>query len=109
MYIISSMETPRQVKRVLSALGEQLERAGERFELVVIGGSALVALGFVGRAVADQGTGRHEADLRALNPSREELLAAARWARTHDPSPGFLESLHSTLAVLGVEDADLGA
>jgi hypothetical protein len=198
MYIISTMETPRQVEGVLSALGEQLERAGAYFELVVIGGSALVALGFVGRAtrdidvvaleyggefvpadplppalataaayvardfdlppdwlnpgptellrfglpegfaqrtvrqeygpalvvhfagrldqihlklyaVADQGAGRHEADLRALDPSREELLAAARWARTHDPSPGFLHALHSTLAVLGVDDADLGA
>ncbi len=183
---------------ILSALGEQLQALGAGVELVVVGGSALLALGFVTRttkdvdivafaeqgalhpakpfpqpleeakervrrdfgleekwlnpgptdllqfglpegfwdrlttrrygdgltvhfagrldqihfklyAMADQGPGRHEADLRALNPIREELVAAARWARTHDPSPGFLMVLEPALRHLGVEDVDLGA
>jgi hypothetical protein len=58
-------------------------------------------------AMVDQGAGRHEADLRALSPTRDELLAAARWAITHDPSEGFRGQLLQALALLGVEDADL--
>ena len=59
-------------------------------------------------ALVDQGLGKHEADLRALTPSREELVQAARWTRTHDPSPGFREMLERALHYLGVDDADLG-
>jgi hypothetical protein len=59
-------------------------------------------------AFVDQGLGKHGQDLAALDPSREELLEAARWTRTHDPSPGFREMLERALAYLGVEDADLG-
>jgi hypothetical protein len=185
-----------RAEQVLSALGDQLDAAGERFEIVVIGGSALLALGlidratrdvdlvaliedgglvdpkplpegliaardrvaqdfgldadwlnaapsslldfglpdgFVGRlesraygpsltvhlasrfdqihfklyALVDQGPGKHEADLRALAPSRDELLQAARWSTTHDPSDGFRQELLAALEYLGVEDADL--
>ena len=60
-------------------------------------------------ALVDQGAGRHESDLRALDPTREELVAAARWTRTHDPSEGFREQLEGALRYLGVEDVDLGA
>lgn len=59
-------------------------------------------------ALVDQGPGKHESDLRALRPTADELLQAARWARTHDPSEGFRQELTSALAHLGVEDADLG-
>lgn len=59
-------------------------------------------------ALVDQGAGRHEDDLRALRPTGEELLAAARWSRTHDTSPGFRRELLRVLEHLGVEDADLG-
>lgn len=59
-------------------------------------------------ALVDQGSGKHEDDLKALGPSREELLEAARWTRTHDPSSGFREMLERALAYLGVEDVDLG-
>lgn len=38
-------------------------------------------------AMVDQAGGRHEADLRALRPTTDELVAAARWSMTHDPSP----------------------
>lgn len=60
-------------------------------------------------AMVDQGAGKHEADLRALEPTRDELLAAARWTRTHDPSEGFREQLVAALAYLGVEDVRLDA
>lgn len=60
-------------------------------------------------AAADQQGGRHEADLRDLAPTEEELIAAARWTRTQDPSEDFLLMLHAKLADLGVADADLGA
>lgn len=181
---------------LLDALSEHLAAAGETYELVVIGGSALLALGLVDRvtrdvdvvalrvdgalassdplpgpladakdfvardfrvasdwlnpgptsllrfglpegfesrltpraygdsltvhyasrldqihfklyAMVDQGPGRHEADLRALRPTTDELLAAARWTRTHDPSPGFRSQLIAVLAHLGVEGPDV--
>ena len=190
--------TADSLDTILAALGEQLQSLGAQVELVVVGGSALLALGLVKRsttdvdvvafahqgalqpakpfpqpleearervkrdfglkedwlnpgptdllqfglpvgfwsrlttrsygdaltvhfagrhdqihfklyAMTDQGAGRHEADLRALRPSRDELIAAARWARTQDPSPGFLMVLVSALRHLGVEDVDLGA
>lgn len=183
--------------RLLDALGEQLERSSASYELVVVGGSALLALGLVTRptkdvdlvalrdhsglvpatplpvplaaardrvardfqlpadwlndepasllafglpegfmerahredhgpaltvwyasrfdqihlklyAAVDQGPGRHEADLRALEPSAEELMSAARWSRGHDPSTGYRHVLEQALAALGVRDASLG-
>lgn len=52
---------------------------------------------------------KHFTDLQALAPSAEQLLQAARWTRTHDPSPGFLGELRRILALLNVEvsNADL--
>ena len=183
---------------ILDALAEQLQSLGEQLEMVVIGGSALTALGLVRRAtrdvdllaiaengnlrsaeplpealrtardrvardfemdenwlnagptnllrwglpagfmtrvvtrrygqalavhfagrvdqihfklfaMVDQAGGRHEADLRALHPSTAELIAAARWSVTQDPSPGYRMMLVEALSTLGVEDADLGA
>lgn len=187
----------KQLDEVFAALSEQLERSGSHYELVVVGGSALIALGFIARptrdvdivavlsagaltkadplpkelvdardrvardfdllenwlnpgpaglmdfglpdgflervetrqfpralivhfasridqihfklyAFADQEGGKHEQDLRALDPTREELVRAARWTRLHDPSEGFLQLLKKALANLGVADADLG-
>jgi hypothetical protein len=58
-------------------------------------------------AAADQGMrSKHAADLMALRPSHDELPAAARWSRTHDPSEGYRQQLMAILAALGVEDAD---
>lgn len=190
--------THEGLDQILSALGEQLEARGTRFEIVVIGGSALLALGLVTRptrdvdilalaengelatanplptplqeaghrvgrdlglgenwlnagpadllqwglpagfrervitrhygraltvlfagqldqihfklyAMVDQGGGRHESDLRALQPTKQNLIAAAKWSVTQDPSPGFRLMLEQALQQLGVEDADLGA
>lgn len=49
---------------------------------------------------------KHLADLRKLEPTPAELLAAARWARTHDPSPGFRMGLAAALGMLGVGGVD---
>jgi hypothetical protein len=59
-------------------------------------------------AMVDQGGGRHETDLRALSPTRGELIAAARWSVTQDPSDGYRTVLADALRILGVDDADLG-
>lgn len=59
-------------------------------------------------ALVDQAGGRHEADLRALHPTAEELIAAAHWSMTQDPSPGYRIVLKEALDALGVEDAALG-
>jgi hypothetical protein len=197
MHIISLVDEA-QTHELLSALGEQLAARGVRIEIVVTGGSGLLALGLISRAtrdvdvvalrsgqalskprplpralieardrvardfglpedwlnaapvdlldfglpdgfvdrlerrdygealsvhfasrfdqihfklyaMVDQGAGKHEADLRALAPSRDELLIAARWTRTHDTSDGFREQLLAAIAYLGVEDVSLDA
>lgn len=57
-------------------------------------------------AMVDQGSGRHEADLGALAPSKGELRDAAAWAMTHDPSEGFRRELEAVLDHLGGIDDD---
>ena len=54
-------------------------------------------------ATADSDMGRHYQDLQDLQPTAEELLAAARWTRTQDPSEGFLFVLGEALKALGHE------
>lgn len=113
---------------LFSALGEQLGLLGDRYDLVVIiGGSALLALGFVARPTRDVDVlalaygdrllpakplpGRlAQASARVARDfaTRDELVAAARWSRTHDPSEPHREILVEALAYLGVTDADLG-
>ncbi|TAH38039.1 MAG: hypothetical protein EYC70_05285 [Planctomycetota bacterium] len=59
-------------------------------------------------AAVDQGPqSKHYADLLLLAPTVAELLEAARWCRTHDPSEPFRDSLRQTLHSLGVEAHDL--
>lgn len=50
---------------------------------------------------------KHANDLRRLAPSREELLVAARWARSQDVSLPFAGQLANMLTALGVEDAEV--
>ena len=58
-------------------------------------------------AAVDQGLrSRHIQDLRELDPTADELLAAARWTFTHDPSPQFRSEMVATLNALGLEEAD---
>jgi hypothetical protein len=189
--------SPQQADQLLDALGAQVGELGARCEIVVVGGSALLALGLVSRATrdvdvvavredgvlhpadplphalyvararvardfqlpedwlnagpaalltfglpegfmtradrreygsaltvwlasrfdqihlklyatVDQGLGKHESDLRGLRPTEQELLAAARWSRTHDPSAGYRMVLGEVLRAFGVDDAALG-
>jgi len=55
-------------------------------------------------AAANRG-GYHVDDLLLLRPTSEEIVAAARWCRTHDPSDGFLQILTSMLKILKYDDA----
>ena len=58
-------------------------------------------------AAVDQGPrSRHFQDLRDLKPDRDDLLSAAHWAMSHDPSPGFRRLLVEMLRALDIEDAD---
>lgn len=88
---------------------DRLERRDYGEALTVHFASRFDQIHFKLYAMIDQGAGKHEADLRALEPTRDELLAAARWTRTHDPSEGFREQLLAALAYLGVEDVRLDA
>jgi len=49
---------------------------------------------------------RHLDDLAALAPTAGELVRAARWTQTHDPSPAFAQNLAAVLAAMGVEVPD---
>lgn len=49
---------------------------------------------------------KHFADLRALEPTREELHAAAAWTRTHDPSRAFRRELVGALWMLDAKVGD---
>jgi Nucleotidyltransferase of unknown function (DUF6036) len=60
-------------------------------------------------ATVDQGPGKHLADLEALAPTNQELLDAAVWSRTHDPSDGYRSVLVGVLAHFGVDGGNLGA
>jgi hypothetical protein len=55
-------------------------------------------------ATVDQGAGKHLYDLQALEPTEQELLDAARWSETHDPSEGYRTVLADVLAHFGVDD-----
>lgn len=192
---MSDIQNKEKMDQLLRALGEQLAASGERHELVVIGGSGLLALGVIERstrdidivalradgdldsakplpeglqaardrvardfsipegwlnpgptdllefglpdgfvkrlerrdygeglavylasrydqihfklyALVDQGPGKHEEDLRALAPSEDELIAAAKWTVSHDPSEGYRLMLRNALTHLGVEHGD---
>lgn len=55
-------------------------------------------------AAVDQMGSYHADDLKALNPTTEELVAAAHWAMTHDISEGFVLMLKELLKMIGFED-----
>ncbi len=75
--------TTDRADRLLVALGEHLAARGERFELVVIGGSALLALGLIDRTTRD-------VDIVALR-SGEDLDKA-------DPLPAALREARDLVA-----------
>jgi hypothetical protein len=60
-------------------------------------------------ATVDQGAGKHLNDLQALAPTERELLDAAHWSQTHDPSDGYRRVLANVLAHFGIADGNLDA
>jgi hypothetical protein len=82
-----------------------LERAVARSYgrgLQVLFASRLDQIHFKLYAAVDRG-GQHFSDLQALQPTKEELLAAAFWSETHDTSSAYRELLDEALSYLGVE------
>ncbi|AJF06040.1 hypothetical protein [Geoalkalibacter subterraneus] len=82
----------------------------DRLEWTRFGDKLTVA--FIGRrdqiffklyAAVDQFGSYHAADLQALKPTDTELLDAAAWTRTHDPSQGYLEGLMMFFREFGYE------
>lgn len=99
---MSDIQHKETIDTVLEALAEQLAAADERYELVVIGGSGLLALGVIDRATRDVDIVALHSDgsLEGAKPLPEGLRAA-RDRVSRDFS--------STLTFLGVEDGNLGA
>ena len=55
-------------------------------------------------AVIDQGAGRHVSDLKALQPTEDELILSARWVLTQDAGEVFPQIVRNTLTSLGYEN-----
>lgn len=55
-------------------------------------------------ALVDQGPGKHLQDLTTLYPSKDELLAAARWVLTQDAGQDFPAIVRALLIDLGHDD-----
>jgi len=55
-------------------------------------------------AADDKPGGKHHLDLQRLQPTHTELLAAAQWVQTHDPSDGFAIMLSGVLRAFGVNE-----
>jgi hypothetical protein len=87
---------------------DRLERRDYGDGLVVYFASRYDQIHFKLYAAVDQGPGKHESDLRALAPTEGELIAAAQWSCTQDPSEGYAQVLRAALATFGVEYVDLG-
>lgn len=108
MLIIASVE---QLNRLLDAISEHLASAGRHYELVAVGGSALLALGLITRptkdldvvAVADHGR------LETAEPLPRELIDARdRVARDFDLADDWINAGPTGLLDLGLPDGFLG-
>ena len=104
------IDSQEQAERVLSALGEQLQGHGERFELVVIGGSGLLALGEIKRSTRDVDLValRKGEDLGPAEPLPDALRRAAeRVARDFGLDAGWLNGGPTSLLDLGLPEGFL--
>jgi len=79
------------------------ERYGNRVTVNFI--SRIDQIHFKLYAAVDSGPGYHVDDLLSLEPTMDEMGAAAAWAITHDVSPGFKLVLKDMLIKLGYESA----
>jgi hypothetical protein len=58
-------------------------------------------------AVDDGPHSKHFSDLQLLDPTQAELIQAALWCLTHDPSDGFRSQMRGALRALGVSDDEI--
>lgn len=88
---------------LLRALAEQLAAAGESYELAVIGGSALLALGLIDRPTRDVVALREAGVLTKAKPLPPGLVAAgARVARDFGLPPDWLNAEPADLMDFGL-------
>jgi hypothetical protein len=93
--------------QILAALGEQLAAAGERYELVVIGGSGLLALGITERSTRDVDIValRSGEELGSAEPLPAPLLAARdRVTRDFSLAADWLNAEPAGLLDLGLPE-----
>jgi Nucleotidyltransferase of unknown function (DUF6036) len=99
--------TPEGLDGILGALAEQLGSLGTRQEIVVVGGSALVALGLVRRATKDVDVVAiaENGQLRSAEPLPELLLVARdRVTRDFGLDENWLNAGPTELLMWGLPD-----
>ncbi|HEU5062204.1 MAG TPA: DUF6036 family nucleotidyltransferase [Solirubrobacterales bacterium] len=107
---MTDIKNREQADRLLWALSEQLLAAGERFELVVVGGSGLLALGEIDRSTRDIDLValRDGDDLGAANPLPVPLRRAAeRVARDFGLDEDWLNGGPTSLLAFGLPEGFL--
>jgi hypothetical protein len=82
---------------------ERLTKGYHGPKLTVFYISRLDQIHFKLYAAVDQFGSYHAADLKQLDPTDDELLKAARWSMTHDPSEGFKMAMKMFLEKFGYE------
>ncbi len=83
---------------------DRLVRRVHGEKLIVYYSSRLDQIHFKLYAAIDRMGGYHADDLKALDPTGDELLQAACWSMTHDPSGGYKTMMKQFLRILGHED-----
>src|SRR5664279_1163277 len=107
---MTEIKDSRHVDTVLAALGEQLGAAGQRYALVVIGGSGLLALGEIERSTRDVDVValRSGDELDGAEPLPEPLgRAAQRVARDFDLDESWLNGGPTDLLDFGLPEGFL--
>jgi len=82
---------------------ERLVRDYQGEKLTIYFAGRLDQIHFKLYAAIDQLGSYHASDLKQLSPSDEELLQAAQWTMTHDPSEGFKIAMRLFLREFGYE------
>src|SRR5438874_13149156 len=92
---------------LLAAIGEQLAARGAHVELVVIGGSALLAVGLISRPTRDVDVVALLAEQTLVDPrplSPDLIAARNRVARDFDLPENWLNAAPSDLLTFGLPD-----